>query len=497
MEVVLTPPTNVVVPSTTRWVDPQATSLGSIPVVCARESGCSCCWPVESVARRFCRHQSGEGRTQQDTPERRAERAQMMVLMGEVSAGRRILEGATLAPGTETTLRKLRQRPPAPRTPIAAEFSRQPDSFFLLDHQEFLKNLKTSRRGAAPGPSGMTAEHVKPLLENDNDAESLCQVAELLCRGHIPSEVLSVIRMGRLTALQKPTRGVRGIVAGDILRRLVARTVAQQIRQQVERATAPFQYARAGCECIAHALQVLTDQDPQSTVLSVDGIGAYDTISRNAMLRGLRHMEGGEAVLPFVLQFYGTPSTYLWEDSEGVVHEILQGEGGEQRDALMPALFALGQHDALLAIQDRLRPEERLFAFLDDIYVWSPSPNRMATLHTTIQEQLLAHTGIQIHQGKTQLWNRAGVAPAGSVSLSRVIAIDGFSGCWVVATTGLCKWSDGQPKRSWSLSSIRPRGCSRSRGAGGCFFQRCRTADLVGGRAMQVHGAHTLFGRRF
>ena len=112
----------------------------------------------------------------------------------------------------------------------------------------------------------MTAEHVKPLLENDNDAESLCQGAELLCRGHIPSEVLCVIRMG------------------DILRRLVSRTVAQQI-QQVERATAPFQYALstgAGCECIG--LQVLTDQDPQSTVLSVDGNGAYDTISRSRRL---------------------------------------------------------------------------------------------------------------------------------------------------------------------------------------------------------------------
>ena len=154
-------------------------------------------------------------RTQQDTPERRAERAQTMVLMGEVSAGRRVLEGAPLAPGTEATLRKLRQRPPAPRTPIAAEFSRQPDSLFLLDHQEFLKNLKTSRRGAAPGPSGMTAEHVKPLLENDNDAGSLCQVAELLCRGHIPSEVLSVIRMGGgVTALQKPTW--RGMFCDDL-----------------------------------------------------------------------------------------------------------------------------------------------------------------------------------------------------------------------------------------------------------------------------------------
>ena len=114
----------------------------------------------------------------------------------------------------------------------------------------------------------MTANHVKPLLENSSDAESLCQVAKLLARGHIPHEVLTVIRMGRLRALQG---GVRGIVAGDILRRLVARTVARQIRQKVERATALFQHAlatRAGCECIAHALQALTDQDPQSTILS-------------------------------------------------------------------------------------------------------------------------------------------------------------------------------------------------------------------------------------
>ena len=36
MEVVLVAPTNVAVLSTTRWIDPQATSLGSFPDVCAR-----------------------------------------------------------------------------------------------------------------------------------------------------------------------------------------------------------------------------------------------------------------------------------------------------------------------------------------------------------------------------------------------------------------------------------------------------------------------------
>ena len=48
--------------------------------------------------------------------------------------------------------------------------------------------------------------------------------------------------------------------------------------------------------------------------MSVDGISAYDLISRRAMLSGLAGVEGGEKVLPFVKLFHGSPSTYWWED---------------------------------------------------------------------------------------------------------------------------------------------------------------------------------------
>ena len=37
------------------------------------------------------------------------------------------------------------------------------------------------------------------------------------------------LRMGRMTALRKRTGGVRGIVVGEILRRLVARTIAPSL----------------------------------------------------------------------------------------------------------------------------------------------------------------------------------------------------------------------------------------------------------------------------
>ena len=163
---------------------------------------------------------------------------------------------------------------------------------------------------------------------------------------------------------------MRGIVVGEVIRRLVARTVAQQLGSAVEAATSPFQYAlstRAGCECISHVLQALSELDADATVTSIDGISAYAAISRGAMLQGLERMPGGVAVSPFVRLFYSSPE-YLWEDDGGEVQSIHQGEGGEQGDALMPLLFSLGQHAALEAISGRLRPGERLFAYLDDIW---------------------------------------------------------------------------------------------------------------------------------
>ena len=146
--------------------------------------------------------------------------------------------------------------------------------------------------------------------------------------------IVGPLRMGRMTVLRKRTGGVRGIVVGEILRRLVTRTTAQSLGHAFKKATAPHQYAlttRSGCESISHVLQGLTDLDPEATVMSVNGVGAFDLISRASMLSALRNARGCDA-LPFVLQFCGQPSSYIWEDELGGSARHLQGEGREQGD---------------------------------------------------------------------------------------------------------------------------------------------------------------------
>ena len=81
----------------------------------------------------------------------------------------------------------------------------------------------------------------------------------------VPQTVVDMVRSGRLTALTKPDGGVRGIVAGDVIRRRWLRPWSEPPHHQYALST------RAGCRpCVA---------------------GVFD-ISREAMLRGLRQAHG-------------------------------------------------------------------------------------------------------------------------------------------------------------------------------------------------------------
>ena len=133
-------------------------------------------------------------------------------------------------------------------------------------------------------------------------------------------------------------------------------------QSEVQTATAPHQQAmstRVGKECLAHVLKEFTETDPQATIVSIDGVVAYDSISRKAMLEALIAMLGGSEALPFVRSFCGQPSRYLWEDECGEVHHIDQGQGGEQGEVLLHLLFSLGQNAALGAVRARLLSPER------------------------------------------------------------------------------------------------------------------------------------------
>ena len=111
-------------------------------------------------------------------------------------------------------------------------------------------------------------------------------------------------------------------------------------------------------------------------------------------------------IIPFVRQWYADASRFIWRGDEGVAHEILQGDGGEQGDALMPALFCLGLLPALREIQEGLPEGAYVFAYLDDIYVVCERDDVHLIFHR-IREILTRACHIDINMGKLKAWSKA------------------------------------------------------------------------------------------
>ena len=68
-----------------------------------------------------------------------------------------------------------------------------------------------------------------------------------------------------------------------------------------------------------------------------------------------------------------------------------------------PGLYALGQHDSLVAASAALRPDERLAAFLDDLYVVTV-PGRTAPLLRVVTSEVERGAGVEANLGKTRVF---------------------------------------------------------------------------------------------
>ena len=126
---------------------------------------------------------------------------------------------------------------------------------------------------------------------------------------------------------------------------------------------------RSGTDALVHLVRFLLEEDTDRVLLSIDGVGAFDHVCRARFFEELLAHSELREILPFVRQWYGGVSKFLWHDDQGVAHEVTQGDGGEQGDALMPAFFCLAMRRALQEIQGILPSDAYVFAYLDDVYV--------------------------------------------------------------------------------------------------------------------------------
>ena len=255
----------------------------------------------------------------------RARRAAALVRIGELSAAGTPSPPSHSPPAPVTRSRScaIRRGAPPHRTPPYLSTSSNTPPLRRARSPCRTSSTACAAPAVAAGPSGMTNEHIRILLDDEEDAALLHGAAVRLANADVPPDVLQGIR-----SVTKPNGRVRALcalVVGDVLRRLVGRVLAQHFAPHLQQACMPHQFGlstRAGTEAVCRLLRAATEACPRATVLSVDAVGAFDHVSRAAMLGALHARPQLQPLLPFARQFYAAPSAYTWYDDCHHAHDI-------------------------------------------------------------------------------------------------------------------------------------------------------------------------------
>ena len=240
--------------------------------------------------------------------------------------------------------RMLLHRPAGQQSAQANELEQRCELFRRGEWLQLLREATEASRagGNRPGPGtdeqARAARAVQLVQLGELSAAARALTAEPLAPGNADTLSLNSVTLigGRLQRncglanadVPEQNGRVRALVVGDVFRPLAARALAQHFAGAFQEACLPYQFGlstRAGTEGLYKLFHTATELDPCATLLSIDAVGAYDHVSRQAMLEGLRSRPALVALLPFARQFYGSASVYTWLDNNGDERDVVQG----------------------------------------------------------------------------------------------------------------------------------------------------------------------------
>ena len=132
--------------------------------------------------------------------------------------------------------------------------------------------------------------------------------------------------------------GLRPIGVGETLRRIIGKTVAKVLKNEVADAVGSLQVCAgqdAGCEAAIHALRKIFEQEETEAVMLVDASNAFNSINRKAFLHNVRII--CPSIATFTINCYSSPSRLFVVGGT----EISSAEGTTQGDPIAMFIYAI------------------------------------------------------------------------------------------------------------------------------------------------------------
>ena len=210
-----------------------------------------------------------------------------------------------------------------------------PNVYDLID-EEMIYNLASKTKGSA-GPSGMDSELYRRILCSKNfktEGKILREEIAVFTRNLLKKSYhpffLEAFTSCRLIPLDK-NPGIRQMGVGEVLRRIVGKTVSGFLKEEIREAASPLHVCaghNAGAEAAIHAMSQVFEEEGTDGILLIDASNAFKQMNRSVASHSIQ-ITCKEMVL-YVINTYRSPSR-LFICGGG---EILSQEGTTQGDSL-------------------------------------------------------------------------------------------------------------------------------------------------------------------
>jgi len=238
-----------------------------------------------------------------------------------------------------------------------------------ISKEDVIRAIRSFPRASSASFDGLRPRHLRDMVAvNIHELpDAILSFCEKVMFGELPSHILPLFYGATLTALRKPSGGVRPIACGMTLRRLSAKLLLARSSNALANKLQPKQlgYGVPGsCEAIVHAARAYVEHNHDSVRLLVklDFQNAFNTLRRDWILRQVENH--APDLLPMSCQAYGAPSLLI---GDGI--RLTSASGVQQGDPAGPALFCI----ALKELTDSLQSEMTAWYLDDGVIAGDPS----------------------------------------------------------------------------------------------------------------------------
>lgn len=332
----------------------------------------------DSLTRECRLLQSKLSKTASDRTKSLSKRFSDLMFQGKVNAALKLLSNTTssgIAPINDETLKALQEKHPMGQPKLNELLLEGPVDkidpiLFEAIDEELIQRMASKTKGSS-GPSKLDAQMWQRMLlsksfgDRSNDlCKAIAKMTRIMCTETCSKETgrdMEAFLSCTLIPLDK-NPGIRPIGIGEVLRRIVGKTVTAFLKNEIQQAAGNLQLCvgqMGGCEAAVHAMADIFDDEETEAVLLVDASNAFNSINRNVMLHNIT------ILCPYLATFVNNCySSHIRLFAIGGI-EISSSEGTTQGDPIAMALYGI----CLIPMTKNLEtiPDTKQVAYADDI----------------------------------------------------------------------------------------------------------------------------------